>query len=125
MSLVFIGSMSVFAQENINLFIGNYQNYKMDIQAAGIASIPVADFENDVLTIEYIYFSEGENRRGEMTLSFNTQTRRFEGNWLTTTDNGNVFQGSLYFVFDKNGEATGKYTFANSEYKIMIFKASE
>ena len=117
--------MSVNAQENINLFIGNYQDYKIDIQAAGIASIPAVDSEDDVLTIEYIYFLEGENRRGEMTLSFDAQTSRFQGNWLTNADNGNVFSGSLYFVFDKNGEATGKYTFANSEYNITIFRASK
>ena len=110
---------------NVQPFIGKYSQFKMDIQAAGIATIPAATFDNDVLIIEYAYFSEGENRKGKMTLTFNSDTNRFEGNWQTNADNGNVYKGSLYFLFRENGGASGKYKFANRDYKITIFKASK
>jgi hypothetical protein len=110
---------------NIEKFISSYSHFKMDIQAAGIATIPVVTFDNNILMIEYAYFSEGENRKGKMTLTFNSNTNRFEGNWQTNADNGNVYKGSLYFVFSENGEALGKYKFANSDYKITIFKTSK
>ena len=110
---------------NAETFISNYSHYKIDIQAAGIATIPAATFDNNELMIKYAYFSEGENRKGKMTLTFNANTNRFEGNWQTNADNGNVYKGSLYFVFDENGEAEGEYKFANSDYKITIFKASK
>ena len=110
---------------NIEKFISSYSHFKMDIQAAGIATIPAASFENNILVIEYAYFSESENRKGKMTLTFNSDTNRFEGNWQTNADNGNVYKGSLYFLFSENGGASGKYKFANSDYKITIFKASK
>lgn len=106
----------------IEKFVSNYSQFNMDIQSAGIATIPTASFENNTLKIEYAYFSEGENRKGKMTLIFNPETNRFEGSWQTNADNGNVYKGSLYFVFDENGEANGEYQFAKSNYKITIFR---
>lgn len=46
---------------------------------------------------------------------------RFEGHWKTIADNGNVYQGDLYFVFKENGEADGHYKYMGSNYKITIF----
>lgn len=110
---------------NIEKFISSCSNFKMDIQAAAIATIPAASLENNILIIEYAYFSEGENRKGKMTLTLNPESNRMEGNWQTNADNGNVYKGTLFFIFNKNGEANGKYKFANSDYKITIFKASK
>ncbi len=109
----------------IEKFVSNYSQFQMDMQAAGIATIPAASFENSVLTIEYAYFSGGENRNGEMSLTFNAETNRFEGNWQTNADNGNVYKGSLYFVFDENGEAKGAYKFNNSNYRISLIDSKQ
>lgn len=114
-----------FDMSHVEKFISNYSNFKMDIQAAGIATIPAASFVNNILIIEYAYFSEGENRKGKMTLTLNPESNRMEGNWQTNADNGNVYKGTLFFIFNENGEANGKYRFANSDYKITIFKVSK
>ena len=134
LSLILIGSITSCAQktetsqetmiqnnQNVKAFTQAFQNYGMDIQAAGIATIPAATFsEQGELYIEYAYNSEGENRKGKMTLT-DKGNDRFEGNWKTVADNGNVYQGSLFFVFNTNGEAEGNYIYAGSYYKITIF----
>jgi hypothetical protein len=108
-------------KQDINKFIDSYPNFNMDIQGAGIASIPIATIsDKNELYIEYAYHSEGENRKGKMTLS-EKSNNRFEGNWKTIADNGNVYQGTLFFVFKANGEADGYYKYAGSDYKITIF----
>jgi hypothetical protein len=107
--------------ENVKIFINKFADFKMDIQGAGIATIPKATLsKTNELYIEYAYFSEGENRTGKMTLTENAN-HRFIGNWKTTADNGNVYQGTLYFDFEEDGEAQGYYKFAGSDYKIRIF----
>jgi hypothetical protein len=108
--------------ENVKHFVDNFATYKMDIKGAGLATLPKASLskEND-LSINYAYHSEGESRQGAMTLTFNEKTKRFEGNWQTNADNGNVYSGSLYFVFKENGEADGYYKYAGSDYMITIF----
>jgi hypothetical protein len=105
---------------NVEKFIGGYSQFKMDIQAAGIATIPAASFQNNELIIEYAYFSEGENRKGKMTLTFNSDTDRFEGNWQTNADNGNAYKGSLYLIFNENAEASGHYQYMGTNYSISI-----
>lgn len=50
-------------KEFASIFIKDFENYKMDIQAAGIATIPAATFDENLLTIEYAYFSEGDPKR--------------------------------------------------------------
>ncbi len=62
-----------------------------------------------------------KKRKGSMTLTFVEKAKRFEGHWETKADNGNVYNGTLYFVFRETGEATGYYKFAGSDYKITIF----
>lgn len=107
----------------VKTFISDYGNHKMDIQAAGIATIAGATLsEKGRLYIEYAYNSEGETRNGKMTLMLNSNTKRFEGGWKTVADNGNVYQGTLYFRFEKNGQANGFYQFGGTDYKITIFK---
>ena len=106
----------------IENFIKNFSNYTMDIQAAGIASLPTATLSDaGELYIEYAYNSAGEKRNGKMTLQ-NKGNNRYEGNWKTDADNGNSYQGSLYFVFSENGEGFGFYKFSGSDYKITILK---
>ncbi|MGD1843008.1 MAG: hypothetical protein ACFB0B_19260 [Thermonemataceae bacterium] len=107
-----------------SIFIEHFSEYKIDIQAAGVATIPAASFKNDTLMIKYAYFSEGEHRKGKMSLIFKAQTGRFEGNWQTKADNGNIYKGSLYFTFNEKGKETGKYNFENSDYKITLLQAS-
>jgi hypothetical protein len=103
-------------------FVDNFATYKMDIKGAGLATLPKASLSKEnALSINYAYHSEGENRQGAMTLTFNEKTKRFEGNWKTNADNGNVYSGSLYFVFKENGEADGYYKYAGSDYMITIF----
>lgn len=68
-------------EEWLSIFITDYAKYKMDIQAAGIANILAATFDENVLMIEYAYFSEEESREGKMILTFNSATNRFDGNW--------------------------------------------
>lgn len=107
---------------NISVFISNFEDYSMDIQAAGLATIPKATISDEgVLYIEYWYKSGNENRTGKMTLN-KKSNNRFEGEWKTNADNGNSYQGTLYFVFDKNGTAIGYYKFGGSDYKITILK---
>lgn len=102
-------------------FIANFRSYKMDIQAAGMASIPAAELtKGNQLVIDYEYKAGSESRSGRMTLSLNVDSNQFEGNWKTLADNGNSYQGSMYFVFKENGEADGFYSFSGSDYKITI-----
>jgi len=110
-------------KEFVKTFISDYNKYGMDIQSAGMANIPIATFSvNGALYIEYAYNSEGEKRNGKMTLLLNPKTNRFEGGWKTVADNGNVYQGNLYFLFEKDGQATGFYQFGGTDYKITIFE---
>lgn len=110
---------------NVSVFISNFSKYNMDIQAAGLASIPKATLsKKGELYIEYAYHSGGENRNGKMTL-YDKGNHRFEGNWKTDADNGNSYQGTLYFVFDKFGNGDGYYKFGGSNYKINILKNKE
>lgn len=115
----------IMVKENlskVSVFISNFGNYSMDIQAAGLATIPRATVsEEGLLYIEYSYKSGIENRNGKMTLE-NKSNNRFEGEWKTDADNGNSYQGTLYFVFDKNGAADGYYKFGGSDYRITILK---
>lgn len=127
--IVILSSCNIKAQnkmeqnEFVKTFISDFENHKMDIQSAGIANIPKATLsEQDELYIEYSYRSEGENRNGKMTLLLNSETKRFEGSWKTIADNGNVYQGDLYFVFENDGQAKGFYQFGGIDYKIAIFK---
>ena len=107
---------------NVSVFISGFSAYSMDIQAAGLATIPKATIaDNGELYIEYAYHSGGENRTGKMTL-YDKGNHRFEGNWKTDADNGNAYQGTLYFVFDRDGNATGYYKFGGSDYAITILK---
>lgn len=107
--------------ENAKYFVSKFADFKMNIQGAGMATMPQATIsEKGELYLEYAYYSEGENRKGKMTLTEN-DNHRFEGNWKTTADNGNVYQGTLYFDFKQNGEANGYYKFAGSDYIITIF----
>lgn len=126
LSLIF-GSCHTNAQqkinkmENVQLFVSRFHQYRMDIEGAGLATIPNATItDRSDLYIEYAYFSDGENRKGKMTLT-ERANHRYEGTWKTIADNGNVYEGTLYFTFKENGEAAGRYTFAGSDYKIRIF----
>ena len=102
------------------VFATHFSTYTMDIQAAGIADIPQATSEGGALSIAYHYQAEGEDRTGKMALT-HVGDRRYEGHWKTTADNGNVYQGSLYFLFEENGEAQGQYRFAGADYGIRIY----
>lgn len=107
---------------NVSVFTSIFGMYSMDIQAAGLASISKATVSEDgVLYIEYSYKSGIENRNGKMTLRYKSKNH-FEGNWKTEADNGNSYQGTLYFIFDKDGTADGYYKFGGSDYKITILK---
>lgn len=107
---------------NVKAFIDSFESFDMDIQAAGIANIPVASLSADnLLYIEYHYDTGNEKREGKMTLNL-ASNNRFEGNWKTDADNGNTYSGSLYFEFKDNGEALGYYKFGEVDYKITIFK---
>ena len=109
-------------QSTVSVFISNFAAYTMDIQAAGIATIPKATLsESGELYIEYAYHSGGENRNGKMTL-YDKGKNRFEGKWKTDADNGNSYQGTLYFVFDELGNGSGNYKFGRSDYQITIQK---
>ncbi|MFS4492193.1 hypothetical protein [Maribacter sp. 2308TA10-17] len=126
---IFLHSCNTKAQNTMKqsefaeTFITDFKAYEMDIQAAGIASIPVARLsEGKTLYIEYVYASGGENRNGKMTLMLNPKSKRFEGGWKTLADNGNSYEGDMYFVFTADGQASGFYTFGGADYKITIFK---
>ncbi|SMB99485.1 hypothetical protein SAMN00120144_0221 [Hymenobacter roseosalivarius DSM 11622] len=110
--------------DNAHRFAANYSSFKMNIEAVGIARIPAAHWAHDTLVVDYAYFSEGEQRQGRMSLAWQPPANRFEGTWRTQADNGNVYQGPLYLVFQENGEATGQYTFLGSRYAITLFLAA-
>jgi hypothetical protein len=107
--------------EGVETFITNFKAYHFDIQAAGIANLPMASLSKEgVLEIDYTYRSEGENRTGKMQLT-KTKPNHFKGNWKTNADNGNVYQGSLYLDFATNGTAKGFYKYGGSDYSIILF----
>ena len=107
----------------LKTFVSNYNEYGMDIQSAGIATVPMATLSNkNILYIEYAYRSEGENRKGEMTLEPNQKTKRFEGTWKTVADKGNVCQGNIYLELEEDGQAKGFYEYDETDYGITIFK---
>ena len=107
-------------KSNVEKFISNFDTYSMDIQAAGIAKIPEATLsKNGELYIAYAYQSGNEKRNGMMTL-FQSENNRFEGKWNTQAGNGNSYKGTLYFVFDEDGEAIGHYMFGEGQYNISI-----
>ena len=111
--------------ENAKYFVLKFAKFKMDIQGAGIATVPsVTISRGNLLIIDYAYNSEGEKRKGSMKLDFVEKSKRFEGHWETKADNGNVYNGTLYFVFKESGEADGYYKYAGSDYKITIFVAT-
>jgi hypothetical protein len=96
--------------------------YQMDIQAAGLATIPTASLAADgSLTLSYRYESEGEKRQGSMTLASRAD-HRYEGQWKTNAHTGNVYQGTLHFTFAADGTATGSYRFEGRDYAITIRK---
>jgi hypothetical protein len=104
----------------IDVFVKNYRQYRLDIEAAGIATIPSATLDkNQVLTIEYVYRSEGENRTGKMILRAK-RPAYFEGDWKTNADNGNVYQGALFLIFEADGTAKGSYRFSGADHKISV-----
>jgi hypothetical protein len=96
--------------------------YEMDIQAAGLATIPTASLAADgSLTLSYRYESEGEKRRGSMTLASRGENQ-YAGHWKTDAHTGNVYQGTLHFTFAADGTATGSYRFDGRDYAITIRK---
>ncbi|MEM6843095.1 MAG: hypothetical protein AAF944_26720 [Bacteroidota bacterium] len=104
-------------------FVSDSSAYQMNIQSAGVATIPIATLSDEKkLYIEFAYHSEGEDRNGKMTLLLNNKTGRFEGNWKTVADNGDVYQGKLYFVFGEDDQAKRFYRFKGANYRIMILK---
>lgn len=109
--------------EFAKIFVSHFSDYQMNIRSAGVATIPIATLSDEnELYIEYAYQSESEDRNGKMTLSRKHKTNRFEGKWKTVANNGNVYQGDLYFLFEDNGQADGFYQFNGTNYKITIFK---
>ncbi|WP_299245986.1 hypothetical protein [uncultured Aquimarina sp.] len=106
----------------VKIFISDYNSYEMDIEAAGLATIKDAKLVMEgELYIAYAYVSGNENRNGKMTLLL-TDEDRLKGNWKTNADNGNSYNGSLYFTFSENGEASGHYKYGGTDYKITILK---
>ena len=102
-------------------FVARFSDYTLDIQAAGRASILNASFSaEDTLRVEYAYRSEGEKRRGSLSVWLHQETGRFEGTCRTVADNGNVYQGTLRLRFRVQGEATGFYTFLGSSYTLTL-----
>ncbi len=111
--------------QHVNTFIANFATFSMDIQAAGVASIPKATIsDKGELFIAYAYTAGSEKRTGKMTLH-DRGNNRFEGHWKTAADNGNSYQGSLYFIFDALGNANGSYEFGGSNYNISIVKTKK
>lgn len=102
------------------LFVENYNQYTMDIAAAGRATLPTVFWSSDgALIIEYTYQAGTEKRTGSMVLQ-TTKAHHYEGNWKTVADSGQEYAGSLYFDFKKDGTANGYYQFAGNSYKITI-----
>ncbi len=109
-------------QKMVKTFMSNYDGYEMDIEAAGLATIENATFVMEgELYIAYAYVSGNENRKGRMNLLL-TDENKLTGNWKTDADNGNSYQGPLYFTFRENGEASGQYNYGGTDYKITILK---
>ena len=107
-------------------FVLNFDQYIIDIQVAGIARIPTATLsKQNVLSVAYTYRSEGEDRSGNMELFLDEKSDQFVGNWKTVAENGNVYQGRLYLVFEESGEASGSYQFLGASYKINILIPSK
>lgn len=109
-------------KRRVKTFSKNFQDYKINIEAAGIATITDASFIMEgELWVSYAYISENESRKGKMRLLV-TDNQNLEGEWKTEADNGNSYNGTLYFKFEENGEANGHYTFGGTDYKITILK---
>ncbi len=110
----------------VKTFLAHFSEYKMYIEAAGIAAIPSAKLSaEDILDIHYAYTSGDEKRKGQMLLVWIEGANRFEGSWETKADNGNVYKGTMYFIFAKDGTANGWYDYGGNAYEIKIFDPKE
>ena len=125
--LTVVGGHPLEAQEPMDQsalarrFVAHFSDYVLNIQAAGRASISNASLSGeDTLRVDYAYQSEGEKRRGSLSLWLRQETHRFEGTWRTVADNGNVYQGTLRLRFKAQGEATGFYTFLGTNYTLTL-----
>jgi hypothetical protein len=101
-------------------FLETFGEYELEIQAAGVATIPsVSRSADGHLTIAYRYQADGERRTGRMTLTPRTE-HRYEGDWRTIADTGQVYEGTLWLVFAADGTAVGAYLFAGQHYRIAV-----
>lgn len=106
-----------------NEFLNNLQQYAYYIEGVGVVNFKAATLKDDKLTTEYYYFSEGENRTGISSHQLQNNGK-YVGNWKTTADNGNVYEGKSWFRFNKDGTASGKWTWKGmpDDYEIRIDK---
>ena len=106
-----------------NKFLNNLQQYAYYIEGVGAVNFKTATLKDGKLTTEYYYFSEGENRTG-MSSHQLQENGKYVGNWKTTADNGNVYEGKSWLRFNKDGTASGEWTWKGmpGEYEIRIDK---
>jgi uncharacterized peroxidase-related enzyme len=121
-------AVASYGQENADvraaLFVQEFKSFEMNIEAAGVATISNPQLSTEgVLQFNYRYRSEGEDRSGTTKLQM-VRPGFFEGNWATNADTGNKYSGSLYFQFQDDGQAQGKYQYAGSSYGIQLRRIS-
>lgn len=106
-----------------NKFHKNLQQYAYYIEGAGVVNFTTANLKNGKLTTEYYYFSEGENRTGISSHQLQ-KDGKYVGDWKTSADNGNVYQGKSWLKFNVDGTASGRWTWNGmpNDYEIRIDK---
>ncbi len=104
-------------------FHKNLQQYSYYIEGVGSVKFKTANLKNGELTTEYYYFSEGENRTGISSHQLQNNSK-YVGNWKTSADNGNVYEGKSWLKFNVDGTASGSWTWKGmpGDYGIRIDK---
>jgi hypothetical protein len=104
-------------------FCNNMQQYAYYIEGPGVVNFKSAQLKNGTLTTEYYYFSEGENRTGMSSHQLQNDGK-YVGDWKTTADNSNVYEGKSWLKFNADGTASGRWTWNGmpNDYEIRIDK---
>lgn len=106
-----------------NKFHKNLQQYAYYIEGAGVVNFTTTSLKNGKLTTEYYYFSEGENRTGISSHQLQ-KDGKYVGDWKTSADNGNVYEGKSWLKFNVDGTASGRWTWKGmpGDYEVRIDK---
>lgn len=106
-------------------FRGSLAAYRMEIEAAGVASINAVRVQSATdVEVDYTYDArDGSGERRAGTLFLRENAGKMTGRFRTRADNGHVYEGTVVLSFGDDGTARGSYVFAGGSYALSIVRA--